>query len=102
MPNSSYWADDFVTKKRSIEKAIRLIKSGHRVFIGSYCGEPQALVKGLADDHRRLTDVDIIRLMSREITPLTRIADETLDKSMNIRSIYLGSAKSEELAQNKR
>jgi len=102
MPNSSYWADDFVTKKKNIEQAIRLIKSGHRVFIGSYCGEPQALVKGLADDHRRLTDVDIIRLMSREITQLTRIADETLDRNMNIRSIYLGSAKSEELAQNKR
>ncbi len=102
MPNFNYWADDFVTKKKNIEQAIRLIKSGHRVFIGSYCGEPQALVKGLADDHRRLTDVDIIRLMSREITQLTRIADETLDKSMNIRSIYLGSAKSEELAQNKR
>jgi acyl-CoA hydrolase/GNAT superfamily N-acetyltransferase len=102
MSDSSYWADDFVTKKKSIEQAIRLIKSGHRVFIGSYCGEPQALVKGLADAHRRLTDVDIIRLMSREITPLTRIADETLDKSMNIRSIYLGSAKSEALAHNKR
>ena len=102
MPKSSYWADDFVTKKKNVEEAIGLIKSGHRVFIGSYCGEPQALVKGLADAHRRLTDVDIIRLMSREITPLTRIADETLDKSMNIRSIYLGSAKSEALAKNKR
>ena len=102
MPNSSYWADDFVVKKKSTEEAIKLIKSGHRVFIGSYCGEPQALVKGLADAHRRLTDVDIIRLMSREITPLTRIADETLDKSMNIRSIYLGSAQSEELSKNKR
>jgi len=102
MPNSSYWADDFVTKKKKIDEAIRLIKSGHRVFIGSYCGEPQALVKGLADAHRRLTDVDIIRLMSREIVPLTRIADETLDNSMHIRSMYLGSAKSEELASNKR
>lgn len=102
MPNSSYWADDFVTKKTTIDQAIKLIKSGHRVFIGSYCGEPQALVKGLADAHRRLTDVDIVRLMSREITPLTRIADETLDKSMNIRSIYLGSARSEALAKNKR
>ncbi len=102
MPKSSYWADEYVVKKKTIEQAIQLIKSGQRVFIGSYCGEPQALVKGLADAYRRLTDVDIIRLMSREITPLTRIADETRDKNMNIRSIYLGSAKSSELSKNKR
>ena len=102
MPRTSYWADDLITKVKSVEEAIRMIKSGDRVFIGSYCGEPQALVQGLADAHRRLTDVDIIRLMSREMVPLTRIADETKDKSMNIRSIYLGSACSEELARNKR
>ena len=102
MPKSSYWADDYVVKNKTIEQAIQLIKSGQRVFIGSYCGEPQALVKGLADAYLRLTDVDIIRLMSREITPLTRIADETGDKNMNIRSIYLGSAKSPELSKNKR
>lgn len=102
MPNTSYWADDFVTKKKTISKAIGMIQPGHRVFIGSYCGEPQALVKGLAEQYRRLTDVDIIRLMSREIVPLTKIADDTHDQSMNIRSIYLGSAASPDLAGNKR
>ncbi len=102
MPNTSYWADDYVDKKRSIEDSIDLIHSGQRVFIGSYCGEPQALVHGLADASKRLTDIEIIRLMSREITPLTQIANQTHDQRMNIRSIYLGSAKTEELAKNKR
>ncbi len=102
MKNASYWADDYVHKKRSIVEAVSHIHSGQRVFIGSYCGEPQALVRGLADISHTLSDVEIIRLMSRETTPLTQIADKTNDQVINIRSIYLGSASSEELAKNKR
>ncbi|SLM31487.1 Acetyltransferase, GNAT family [Desulfamplus magnetovallimortis] len=99
---SSYWADDYVKKQRSVENAVKAIKSGHRVFIGSYCGEPQSLVSGLAKASESLNDIEIIRLMSRETTPLTRIADRTLDQSLTIRSIYLGAARSKALAGNKR
>lgn len=99
---TSYWADDYVHKKRSVEDAVKKIQSGQRVFIGSYCGEPQSLVSGLAKISSKLSDVEIIRLMSRETIPLTQIADRSKDQAMNIRSIYLGSAKSEELIGNRR
>jgi len=99
---ASYWADDYVHKKRSVEDAVSRIKSGQRVFIGSYCGEPQSLVNGLAKIANRLSDVEIIRLMSRETTPLMQIADSTKDQAISIRSIYLGSANSEELKKNRR
>ena len=102
MTLASYWADDYVEKKKSITEAISLIRSGQRIFIGSYCGEPQCLVRGLADASRQFSDLEIIRLMSRETTPLTTIANTTRDESLNIRSIYLGAAKSASLAQNKR
>lgn len=102
MALTSYWADDYVLKKRSIEKAIGLIHSGQRIFIGSYCGEPQCLVRGLAEAAPLFSDLEIIRLMSRETTPLTLIANKTQDKSLNIRSIYLGAAKSAELAKHMR
>jgi len=99
---TSYWADDYVHKRRSVEDAVSRIRSGQRVFIGSYCGEPQSLVNGLAQIANRLSDVEIIRLMSRETTPLMQIADSTNDQAINIRSIYLGSANSEELKKNRR
>lgn len=102
MGSTKYWADDYVHKKRSVEDAVSQINSGQRVFIGSYCGEPQALVSGLASNSHKLSDVEIIRLMSRETTPLTQIADKTKDQAMNIRSIYLGSAQSQDLSKNKR
>ena len=102
MPAPIYWADNYVEKKRSGENAISLIKPGQRVFIGSSCGEPQYLVRKLAQASDTFTDIEIVRLLSLESTPLTLIADKTKDRSVNIRSFYLGSAKTKSIAKNKR
>jgi len=102
MSAPSYWADNYVEKKRSGENAISLIKPGQRVFIGSSCGEPQYLVRKLAQASDTFTDIEIVRLLSLESTPLTLIADKTKDRSVNIRSFYLGSAKTKSIAKNKR
>ena len=102
MATPIYWADNYVKKKHSGEKAINLIKPGQRVFIGSSCGEPQHLVKELAAASQRFTDIEIVRLLSLETTPLTLIANKTKDQSFNIRSFYLGSAKPKSLLKNKR
>ena len=102
MATPIYWADNYVEKKHSGEKAINLIKPGQRVFIGSSCGEPQHLVKELAAASQKFTDIEIVRLLSLETTPLTLIANETKDQSFNIRSFYLGSAKPKSLLKNKR
>ena len=99
---SNYWPDEYLTKKRSPQEAIRMIRRGQRVFIGSSCGEPQCLVRELAAQSCNFTDVEIVRLMSLETTPLTLIANRTACQSFNVRSFYLGSAKPRQLAQNKR
>lgn len=100
MPTPRYWPDEYPSKIKTIQEAITRIRSGQRIFIGSYCGEPQHLVQGLAENARRFSDLEIIRLMSKETVSLTQIANRTQDHRLNIRSIYLGSAKSEELAPN--
>jgi acyl-CoA hydrolase/GNAT superfamily N-acetyltransferase len=102
MAVTTYWADHYVEKRCSAQEAIERIKPGQRVFIGSSCGEPQYLVKKLADAADTFTDIEIVRLLSLESTPLTLIADKTKDQSFNIRSFYLGSAKTKSLARNKR
>jgi len=102
MATPSYWADNYVKKKRSGEKAISLLKPGQRVFISSSCGEPQYLIRKLAQASDTFTDIEIVRLLSLESTPLTLIADKTKDQSFSIRSFYLGSAKTKSLAKNKR
>ena len=81
---------------------MNLIKPGQRVFIGSSCGEPQYLVRELSEVVESLKDIEIVRLMTLESSPLTLIAKKTKGHSLNIRYFYLGSAKSKSLARNKR
>lgn len=102
MAVTSYWADNYVEKQHSVREAIRLIRSGQRVFVGSACGEPQCLVRGLSESSSSFTDLEIVRLLSLESVPLTMIAEKTKSQSLNIRSFYLGSAKSRELSRNMR
>jgi acyl-CoA hydrolase/RimJ/RimL family protein N-acetyltransferase len=102
MAATSYWADKYVANRRSGAEAISLIRPGQRVFIGSSCGEPQHLVRELANAFDALKDIEIVRLMTLETTPLTLIANKTQDSALNIRSFYAGSAKSRAIARNQR
>jgi len=102
MSKSLYWADNYITKKQDVDHAIDAIRSGQLVFIGSACGEPQALVRALADHAKRLSGLEIIRMMSRETASLTEIANKTHDMNLNLRQIYLGGTSEETISRNKR
>jgi acyl-CoA hydrolase/GNAT superfamily N-acetyltransferase len=99
MTRSIYWADTYVEKKRTAEQAIAMIRPGKRVYIGSASGEPQALVRALSKAAIGISGLEVVRLMSRETTSLSEIADKTRDHSLNIRTIYLGSADTEGIAR---
>ena len=101
MAPATYWADKYVECKRDAKSALNLIKPGKRVFIGSSCGEPQHLVRELSKLSVFFKDIEIIRLMTLETTPLTLLADKTRDQ-INIRSFYPGSAKPKAIARNQR
>lgn len=98
---TTYWPDEYLGKKRSASDAIQLMKSGQRIFIGSSCGEPQCLIRELAHQASYFTDLEIVRVLSLETTPLTLIALET-PQTFNIRSFYAGSTIPETLAKNRR
>jgi acyl-CoA hydrolase/RimJ/RimL family protein N-acetyltransferase len=102
MSMSTYWADAYLEKRRSAADAVRLIKSGQRVFIGSACAQPQELVRALSEAAPRLSGLEIVRLLSTETTPLSALADQTQDFALNLRTIYLGSANSELIARQQR
>jgi acyl-CoA hydrolase/RimJ/RimL family protein N-acetyltransferase len=102
MRKAGYWPDEYLNKRRTPSAAIGMIKNGQRVFIGSSCGEPQLLVRELAEQSNRISDLEIVRLMSLETAPLTLIADQSKQHSFTVRSFYLGSAKPRALAQMRR
>jgi len=98
----NHWADNYVERRRTGKEAIDMVRSGQRVFIGSSCGEPQHMVRQLSEAADRFSDLEIVRLLSLESTPLTLIANKTGDQVLNIRSFYLGSAKPDAIARNRR
>ncbi len=102
MAISSYWADNYINRRRKGTEAIGRIKPGQRVFIGSSCGEPQHLVRELSNAFDTLKDIEIIRLFNLETIPLTLIANKSGDQTLNIRSFYAGSAKTRAIARNQR
>ncbi|MBL6995811.1 GNAT family N-acetyltransferase [Desulfobacula sp.] len=102
MPKTEYWADNYVEKLTSAEKALQNIKPGQRVFIGSSCGEPQHLVKELSNVAVKFTDLEIVRLLCIERGPLTMIANRSHSRQFNIRSFYLGSGYPEKINRDKR
>jgi len=102
MALTTYWADKYIENKRSAREALGQIRPGQRVFIGSSCGEPQHLVRQLSELSDQFRDIEIVRLMTLETTPLSLIANKTKDHSLNLRSFYLGSAKPKGIARNMR
>ena len=61
---TNYWPDEYLSKRKTPEEAIKLVKAGQRVFIGSSCGEPQRLVKALAEQARYLSDIEVVRMLT--------------------------------------
>ena len=46
------------------EEAVRLVRSGDRVLVGSGCAEPETLVRALASRGPEVSDVEVVHLMT--------------------------------------
>jgi len=98
----SYWPDEYLQKKTTAREAIGRITPGQRIFIATSCGEPQHLVRELAEQAEKFTDLEIIRLQSLETAPLSLMASESPAHNFSIRSFYSGSTFPEALAKTRR
>ncbi|MCF8094697.1 MAG: GNAT family N-acetyltransferase [Desulfobacteraceae bacterium] len=98
---SNYWPDEYLQKRCTARQAMERLKSGQRIFVGTSCGEPQHLVYSLVNEAPHLTDIEIVRLMSLENSPLTRLATQGKFEQFSIRSIYQGSAGTRHLEANR-
>jgi acyl-CoA hydrolase/GNAT superfamily N-acetyltransferase len=56
----------------SASKAIGMIRSGARIFIGTGCGAPQTLVEELVSPAARIEDAEIYHLLTQGVAPYIR------------------------------
>jgi len=58
------WRDSFQDMVSSASQAVARIHPGHRVFVGTGCGQPQALVEALLERAAELEGIEIIQLLT--------------------------------------
>lgn len=95
-------AEAYQSKLSSAEEAIGKIFQGKRVFVGSFCSEPQHLVSTLLKNTEHFFDIELIRFLNLEGSLMGLTADETKGRSYHVRSIYQGSGMLEGLVAAKR
>jgi len=85
------WNERFPEKFVSEERIFEHVHPGARIFIGTACGEPQALVKallGYAQAHpSAIFDAELVQVWSLGITPTT---DERFKESFRLNSFFIG------------
>ncbi len=59
-------------KKKNLDEALSLIKTGDHIFIGSACGEPQFLVNGLVEKANHLADNEILHVHTLGVAPYAK------------------------------
>ena len=84
-------AEAYRKKLTSAEEAIGKISQGKRVFVGSFCSEPQYLVSTLLKNTDSFFDIELIRFLNLEGSLMGLTVDETKGRSYHVRSIYQGS-----------
>jgi acyl-CoA hydrolase len=57
------WIDDYQSKRRTAEEAVRLIKSGDRVFTSGNAATPRPLFRALVERKSELSNVELVHLL---------------------------------------
>lgn len=72
------WRVHYDRVKTTPEKAVRRINRGDRIFLGTACGEPQALVRALSESQTGIEDAEIFHLLSMGVAPYAQPRFDTI------------------------
>jgi len=80
------WKEKYKDKISSAAAAMKLIKSGNSIFIGTGCGQPQHLVNALVEYSGHIYDAHIIHLLTMGAAPY---ADEKFREKFKMNSFFI-------------
>lgn len=83
------WQERYADKLTAAEAAVRKVRPGDRVFIGSACGEPQALVRALCTAGAGLSDTELIHVLTLGVAPYT---DPRYAASFRANAFFIGNS----------
>ena len=92
------WQPIYIGRRTTAAEALRAIKRGHRVFIGSGCSEPQYLAQCLEEIIPLLADLEILHILS---VGKPRFTDAKLFDKCRLKSFFVASASREAVAEGR-
>ena len=90
------WRSNWVDKVVPATDAIRRIRPGQRVFVGSACGEPQELVRALASVGEDLSDTEVLHVLTLGVAPY---ADPRFAPNFRANAFFIGNSVREAVNQ---
>ncbi len=80
------WQDTYGDMVMTPSEAVTQIKAGHRVFVGTGCAQPEALVDALVARKRDLVDVELVHLLTLGTAPY---AHRDLTQHFRVNSFFI-------------
>ena len=80
------WKQKYKDKTGTAPAAMKLIKSGNSIFIGTGCGQPQHLVNALVEHSSKIYDAHIVHLLTMGSAPY---ADEKFREKFKMNSFFI-------------
>ncbi len=87
MEYDANWKETYKDMIKTPKRALSQLKSGHRVFLGTGCGEPTVLVEAMTKIAGNLADVEIVELLTKGNAPY---ADKKFTSCFKINSFFIG------------
>ncbi len=92
------WLGLYRGLRRTAPEAMKLLRSGSRIFLGSGAGEPQHLVCALADEAGRLSDVEVVQVLGLTGKDL---CDSRFPDSFRTKRFFLAAGEREAVAEGR-
>src|SRR4029077_16127516 len=83
------WRQRYASKIQPAKAAGRRIARGDRVFIGSGCSEPRALVRAMVDAAGSMADTELIHICTLGVAPY---ADPRYAQNFRANAFFIGNS----------
>ncbi len=87
--SSESWRERYKDKIVAAPAAVKNIGYGQRVFIGSACGEPQALVRAMVEAGGSLADTELVHVLTLGVAPYT---DPKYSANFRANAFFIGNS----------
>ncbi len=90
------WTERYADQIATAVEAMKVIRPGYRIFIGTGCGQPQHLITSLVEHSAHIADAHIIHLLTMGTAPY---ADERFREKFKMNSFFIAENVRDALAR---